>query len=530
MATTLRLAEVSRARRMVVAWQPISVAVATGVIFLFSSLRHLDAVPQVYEDEPWQASTAYKLLTSGVFGSDLFAGFHNMDQRYYGFMPLHPFVLAAVFRVLGPGLAQARLETVALTALTLALTFGLGWRLFGAWVGALAVALLVLVRWTGLTYVQLTGIPAVDFARIARYDPLVPAIGLGALDVYLSARARRGPSLYLLAGVLAGLAGLAHVYGLFWVPGLVLLAAWDGRLRQTPWLILGSLLPWLPYAAYVLVDLPDWRGQTAIYASRFELLNPAWYLDNVLQEYHRYGPGLGPPGLGWAARPGVWFLLIALPATLIALARQALFKSGAAAAARAVVVPALLFPILFALFIKLKLVNYTLIELPLFSIAIAWGITRPRLWSRIPARSLLATICCAAVLFEGAASLARLEQAAAVSTPYPTFVSEIRAYLPPGARVLGLHSYWLGLEDVDYRSFLVPLNLADEGLPLDQALSRVAPDIVLLDARMRAYFDAPEVQADHDRFYGWLTQHTAQVIGRIDDPTYGLMEVYRVGR
>ncbi|TME32622.1 MAG: hypothetical protein E6I75_16670 [Chloroflexi bacterium] len=463
-------------------------------------------------------------------GASVFAGFHNMDQRYYGFMPLHPFVLAAVFRVLGPGLAQARLETVALTALTLALTFGLGWRLFGAWVGALAVALLVLVRWTGLTYVQLTGIPAVDFARIARYDPLVPAIGLGALHVYLSARARRGPSLYLLAGVLAGVAGLAHVYGLFWVPALVLLAAWDGRLRQTPWLILGSLLPWLPYAAYVLVDLPDWRGQTAIYASRFELLNPAWYLDNVLQEYHRYGPGLGPPGLGWAARPGVWFLLIALPATLIALARQALFKSGAAAAARAVVVPALLFPILFALFIKLKLVNYTLIELPLFSIAIAWGLTRPRLWSRIPARSLLATICCAAVLFEGAASLARLEQAAAVSTPYPTFVSEIRAYLPPGARVLGLHSYWLGLEDFDYRSFLVPLNLADEGLPLDQALSRVAPDIVLLDARMRAYFDAPEVQADHDRFYGWLTQHTAQVIGRIDDPTYGLMEVYRLGR
>src|SRR5207245_9838378 len=104
-----------------------------------------------------------------------------MYQRYYGFMSLHPFVLAAVCRVLGPGLAQARLETVALTALTLALTFGLGWRLFGAWVGALAVALLVLVRWTGLTYVQLPGIPAVDFARIARYDPRVPATGQGAI-------------------------------------------------------------------------------------------------------------------------------------------------------------------------------------------------------------------------------------------------------------------------------------------------------------------------------------------------------------
>src|SRR5438105_9035689 len=126
MATTLRLAEVSRARRMVVAWQPISVAVATGVIFLFSSLRHLDAVPQVYEDEPWQASTAYKLLTSGVFGSDLFAGFHNMDQRYYGFMPLHPLLMAATFEVLGVGLGQARTETVLLSALTLVLTFALG--------------------------------------------------------------------------------------------------------------------------------------------------------------------------------------------------------------------------------------------------------------------------------------------------------------------------------------------------------------------------------------------------------------------
>src|SRR5216683_2309754 len=152
MATTLRLAEVSRARRMVVAWQPISVAVATGVIFLFTSLRHLDSVPQVYEDEPWQASTAYKLLTSGVFGSDLFAGFYNMDQRYYGFMPLHPLLLAGFFRVLGPGLVQARLETMTLSLLTLLLTFTLGARLFGAWVGALAVVLLVFGHWFGVTY------------------------------------------------------------------------------------------------------------------------------------------------------------------------------------------------------------------------------------------------------------------------------------------------------------------------------------------------------------------------------------------
>ncbi|HEY1294741.1 MAG TPA: hypothetical protein VGJ60_16810, partial [Chloroflexota bacterium] len=157
---------------------PWLLAAAILAVFLVTGARGLDAVPQVYEDEPWQASTGYKLATQGVFGSDLFAGFFDMDQRYYGFMPLHPMLLAATFKLIGLGLAQARLETVLLTGLTLLLTFALGIRLFDAWVGAFAVGLLVLVRWTGLTYVQLTGIPVVDFARIARYDPLVPVLGL----------------------------------------------------------------------------------------------------------------------------------------------------------------------------------------------------------------------------------------------------------------------------------------------------------------------------------------------------------------
>ena len=119
------------------------------------------------------------------------------------------------------------------------------------------------------------------------------------------------------------------------------------------------------------------------------------------------------------------------------------------------------------------------------------------------------------------------EQAAATITPYPAFVSAIRQYLPSDARILGLHSYWLGLQDFDYRSFLVPLNWADEGLPLDQGLARVAPDVVLLDARMRDYFaSAP----DGSRFEDWMTRHSAELIGRIEDPTYGVMEIYRTTR
>lgn len=185
-------------------------------------------------------------------------------------------------------------------------------------------------------------------------------------------------------------------------------------------------------------------------------------------------------------------------------------------------------PLLFALFITLKLVNYTLIELPLFAVAIAWGVRA--LWvARSRLRPPLALLL-AAVTLEGSLALAQLERTATSTTPYPTFIASVRAAIPPGARILGLHTYWFGLQDFDYRSFLVPLNFADLGEPLDPALADVDPDIVLLDPRMRGYFQSLPAGGDGDRFSSWLAGHSAQVIARIDDPTYGLMEIYRVNR
>jgi hypothetical protein len=317
------------------------------------------------------------------------------------------------------------------------------------------------------------------------------------------------------------------VYGLFWVPALLVLGVWDGQRRLTGLIALGAVLPWLPYAAYVLGDLPDWRAQMAIYATRFELLNPAWYAANLLDEYHRYGPGLGPPGRAWLARPGFWLALVVLPASLVGLARRAVAGD---AAARAVVVPGVLFPVLFGLTITLKLVNYTLIELPLFAVAMAWGVNTAWRWRWSPLPRVVIGLGVAAVAVEGGLALVQLDRAADVLTPYSTFVDEVRQLVPPGSRVLGLHSYWLGFQDYDYRSFLVPLNLADLGMPLDQALTDVDPDVVLLDARMRTYFESPDAAGDDARFESWLAQHDARLIGSVDDPTYGLMQVYGVNR
>jgi hypothetical protein len=74
----------------------------------------------------------------------------------------------------------------------------------------------------------------------------------------------------------------------------------------------------------------------------------------------------------------------------------------------------------------------------------------------------------------------------------------------------------------------VPLAWMDPGgLPLDQGLDRLAPDAVLLDDRMRTYLTYdPRARAG---FEAWLTTSAARLADQVDDPTYGLMQIYAPG-
>jgi 4-amino-4-deoxy-L-arabinose transferase-like glycosyltransferase len=503
--------------------------------YLVIALRNLTVVPQVYEDEPWQASTGWKLATEGVFGSDLFAGFYGMERHYYGYMPVHPLLLAVVLRTTGLGLFQDRLEPAIMGLLVLVLTYWLGRRLFeDPWIGQLAVLFLIAVPLTGLTRIQLTGILLIDMSRIARYDMVVPVFGLAALHAYISARKGGRNGWFFLAGLLASLSSLAHVYGLFWLPILIVLALWDRRpFVNIVAIISGFIVPLVPYAAYVLGNLYDWRGQTRLYGNRFQLLNPTWYVRNLIEERHRYGAGLGSVRSG-AMRIGFWSALVGLPWSVFALARRALRSDDAAA--RVVMVPLIIFPILFAFLITLKLVNYTVVFMPMAAIAGGWGGVRVWSWARNAHRFRWAlpvlVLLLAAIVVEGATRIAALEAAAKTTTPYYSYISRVREYLPGGARVLASHNYWFGLEDFNYRSFIVPLgwtDLRNEPRPLafEEGLEQIAPDVVLIDRGTREYFAG--AGSDHlEGFHRWLGRHQGQLVGQVDDQTYGLMEIYQV--
>jgi hypothetical protein len=93
----------------------------------------------------------------------------------------------------------------------------------------------------------------------------------------------------------------------------------------------------------------------------------------------------------------------------------------------------------------------------------------------------------------------------------------------------------MGLEDFDYRSFFVPLLWTDpqntpRPLTFDEGITRVAPDIVLVNQRLLEYFSDDNAQAAENgaRFQKWMSDHHAEAIGRIDDAAYGRIEIYRI--
>jgi hypothetical protein len=295
---------------------------------------------------------------------------------------------------------------------------------------------------------------------------------------------------------------------------------------------LGFTAPWLLYLVYVLAHPADWVGQTRGYAPRFDLLNPAWYLDNLRNEYRRYGPGLGPPGWSYLLRPGIWAALIALPASVLTLVWRAIRLRDRAA--RTIALPMLVIPFLFAVLVHLKLTNYLVTVLPLGALAVAWGGVSLWRWARRAAqgrwaRGVLVGVFLA-VTAEGATRISALEAAARTTSPYPEFIAQVRRHIPADSRVLGLHHYWLGLHDLDYRSWLTPVLQADaryssSPLPVGIALDRIAPDVILLDPRMRAYLEGPGAGDPASRIRDWLERQRYVRIGVVDDGTYGVMEI-----
>lgn len=501
-------------------------------IYLVFSLKNLDALPVVYEDEPFIASTGWKIATEGKFGTDLFTGFYGMENHVFLFPPAYPLLLGGVFHLIGISLFKARLVSVILGGIILLLTYSLGSRLFRPTIGLLAIFFLLFTRLTGTTPSQITGILFVDIARIVRYDLPVSLFGLLALHVYLSAD-RKGLFYYGIAGLIVGIASLSHLYGGFWLVVLFLLIVFEkNAVKKLTAFLTGFLLSWIPYIFYILNDLSNWKLQTWQQAPRLDLLNLQFYIHNILNEYHRYGPGLGPFGAGWFFRIGFWSTLILFPIACLLLLRKSLLTHDLSS--RLVVTSALIFPILFALFSKPKIANYLICIYPIWAICWAWGVDEIWKWMKqffTPWPRYILVLIVTLIGFEGITRLSLL-QTLKYHTPYPSFIQKIQRYTPANVTILGPHSFWFGFEAYEYRAWALPFfqtNFLSTPAPIlaEQAMDAISPDIILIDSHTRAYLESSPTEIGPTTvFLDWIENNGYSLNTTIDDPTYGKVEIY----
>lgn len=502
-------------------------ALLLAIAFVAAGLPGLDRLPPVHEDEPWQAQPGHTFFSTGVFGNDLFAGFALSESRCYTFPPLSPLLVGGTLHVLGPSLPHARLVPLLLVALALVLTERLGTRLLPPGAGLLAAAILALVPLARPSALLVTGIPMADAARIARYDAVVPALGLLALLAALGPRDRSSPGTSwrpAVAGGLAGLATLSHLYGAAWL-GAVALAAPRGNRRRFLLLVLGGFL--LALAPYILFVLSGWEAfvaQTRNYGDRFRLLSPGFYVANLLAEPRRYS------GVAHALldlRPGAWLVLAALVAGLV------LHRRGILPITLALFVPG------FALLLEQKNPLYLTTLWPLVALVAAAGIVG--LLARLPvAGRVVLLLVLAAAAGDGVRSRIALARETRRTTPYEEVAATLRAAIPQGSRVDGLPQWALGFlgTRTRYRAILVPVYLAHprfvrNPIPVEEALDRDPPRYVVLDPRLRGFLQSAagegvETRAIAKGISRWLRERGARPVLAIDDRTYGRIELLLV--
>jgi hypothetical protein len=187
--------------------------------------------------------------------------------------------------------------------------------------------------------------------------------------------------------------------------------------------------------------------------------------------------------------------------------------------------------------LKIKTLNYMIALWPLGALLLAWlGIW---LWDRRPVAVRLALLTLLGlIVFEGTARVAHARSNARQTTPYDWFEAEVASCIPTGSLVLGLQHYWLGLRQYTYRTWLLPIDMANplyyhEPMSLDEALERISPTVILVDR----YIDDVMRQAtdpenpNHRLYVGFelfKARRQAKLTCVIRDHTYGPMQIYSV--
>jgi hypothetical protein len=500
---------------------------AFSTVLVSTTWPFLENFPPVTADEVWIMSASVKLADEGVLGSDIFVGLHGADRHYFLNLPAHHFYQATVFKLFGAGVAQARAPSLVAAIVVLG---AVGWLAY-KWLGLQSslVAGILLTFWRSNLIGPSDRPPLLALGASGRYD--ITVLSCWWLTILTFGRHLDTPRRMtaIVSGLLGGLTALTHYYGVGVLLGCVATLLWTQRDR-TPRrlyaadLSIGALVPICLYAAYVLVDWPDFVAQGTIHADRLRFHDPRFFLMNLVSEWRRFEWLRGASG----DVVGGWMTLLAIPLTFLLLARWA--RAG----------ETLAFTSALAAFLSLACLDttkariYASLLVPVLCLGMADAMTQAsgtlRRGIAPTLRSVVVAMLLICVVVDGAAGYVWVTNEGRRVSPYRDVGHRIAASLEPQGTVLGSQRWWWALRALPYVSLSAQWELwkaearVDRNPDFHAMLESVGAAYLILDDDTRAdltRFPAQLRQEVHDA----LTRATRIDVWR--DPTYGLIEIYR---
>jgi 4-amino-4-deoxy-L-arabinose transferase-like glycosyltransferase len=218
---------------------------------LLLALPYLQTVPRFYGDEAWEASVGYSVAFEGRLRNPINERWGGMHIHFVQPQFVQPFVTAAIFKIFGLSVISARMGSVLMSAIAIALLHD------------------VMRRWftprTALWICLATMIHPWFFEITRRVRPEVYYLALAMAGLWCLVRWTESPrKRYAIGGgALAALATLCHpTGGVLTAALLVGVLTWLRPPRLRPligWSLLGLIVAALPYVVHTLWAVQDPR-------------------------------------------------------------------------------------------------------------------------------------------------------------------------------------------------------------------------------------------------------------------------------
>jgi hypothetical protein len=194
--------------------------------------------------------------------------------------------------------------------------------------------------------------------------------------------------------------------------------------------------------------------------------------------------------------------------------------------------------VMFTVLLKVKTYGYMIALWPMGALCLAWLGIWLWDWRRTWMFRAALVALCGLIIAQGGTAVVHVQEEAAHATPYDFYETQVARCIPAGSRVLGLQHYWLGLRQFAFRTWLLPIGMANplyvlHPIPFEDALNRVNPDAVLVDRYISEMLAEAKSPAHPNHRYAigfqdFIAHRHVQPGCVIRDPTYGTMEVYLV--